>query len=309
VSKSTPLTVRRIQFRWSDDADPDRWHHTMPEFGAGANAVSLLMAHAEPFVIQAVRRGLAEVEGASSDLQSSVGSWASQEAAHFKEHKAFNGRLMERSAIARLVDRLGKRIFAVMARRSTAFGLAFAAAFELVAFSAARWTEAGLRRYFDGADEASATLFLWHLAEEIEHKGVAHDVVLAHPTAKKKMPIAISVAFAVLVGYTALGGVMLFARSASALNPIRWIRLITWGFSMNFVVLPVLAGALGHDFHPDQLVDPPWMAQWLREYDPATETIPLWTQAGLGATPEVLSLDGFEVPESSREKIGTEEQV
>ena len=309
----TPLTVRRIRFDWEDDVDPDRWHHTTPEFGAGANAVSLMMPHAEPFVISAVRRGLAECENPTPELQSTVDQWAGQEAAHFKQHRAFNRRLTERSAIARFLDRLGARIFSSLSRRAPAFGLAFAAAFELVAFSAARWAESGLRRYFGGADERAATLFLWHLAEEIEHKGIAHDVVHAHPTALKKMPLAIWVAFVVLVGYTALGGILLFVRSAAALNPIRWARLITWGFSMNFVVMPVLSGALLRDFHPDHLVDPPWMAQWLREYDPESETLPLWTEAGLAqggsSTQRELFLSGLESVDDEGDEIGAEERV
>lgn len=69
--------------------------------------------------------------------------------------------------------------------------MAFAAAFEVVALRVGRWAEAGLRKYFTGADEQSASLILWHLAEEIEHKGIAHDVLLAHPTAKRKYKLAL----------------------------------------------------------------------------------------------------------------------
>lgn len=279
---TAPPTVRRIRFDFDGDVDPDRWHHRLPEFGAGANAVSLLMPHAEPFVISAVRRGLRECDTPSSELTEATKSWAAQEAAHFAQHRTFNARLTERSLFARLLDRVACAMFAMFARRSSGFGVAFAAAFELVAFSAARWTEDGLRRYFDGADERSATLFLWHLAEEIEHKGVVHDVMVAHPTAAKKLPLALVIAFISLMGFTALGGVALFVRTPAALNPIRWARLISWGFSMGFVVLPVLAGSLTSEFHPNQLVDPPWMAQWLREFDPVSQTLPLWTQAGHG---------------------------
>jgi len=260
----------------------------MPEFGAGANAVSLLMPHAEPFVISAIRRGLDECDGSSDELTETVSQWAAQEAAHFKAHRDFNRRLTESSAIARLLDRAARAFFASLARRSAGFGVAFAAAFELVAFSAARWAEAGLRTYFRGADERSATLFLWHLAEEIEHKGVAHDVLRAHPTAQKKLPVAMIVAFVALMGFTAVGGVGLFIRTTAALNPLRWVRLIGWGFSMGFVVLPVLAGSIHRDFHPDQLVDPPWMAQWLTEYDEDTRTLPVWTEAGRGLANEYV---------------------
>lgn len=277
------VLARRIHFDWLD-RETDQWHHTLPEFGAAANAISLLMPHAEPYVIGQVRRGLAEVEDSSDELSQAVDTWAKQEAAHFKAHRDFNRSLAASSRTARVLDRLGKRIFDGLGRRSAAFGLAFAAAFEIVAFCAARWAESGLRKYFAGADERAATLFLWHLAEEIEHKGIAHDVLDQVPAAKRKYHLAVVVAFAVLIGFTIVGGLALFARHTSVFNPVRWFRLVGWGFSFAFVVMPVVSSSIACDFHPDQLVDPPWMARWLLEYDPETQTIPVWTDAGRGVS-------------------------
>jgi len=77
-----------------------------------------------------------------------------------------------------------------------------------------------------------------------------------------------------------IGGLALFVRTLHALNPVRWARLIGWGFSLAFVLLPVAASSIARDFHPDSLVDPPWMTQWLREFDPISETMPVWTAAG-----------------------------
>lgn len=276
---SASFLARRVHFDWLDH-ETDQWHHTMPEFGAAANAISLLMPHAEPYVISQVRAGLSSLDAPSQELTSAVDVWAKQEAAHFKAHRDFNRSLCATSRTARVLNRLGTRIFSTLSRRSAAFGLAFAAAFEIVAFCAARWAESGLRRYFSGADERSATLFLWHLAEEIEHKGIAHDVMAQHQEARKKYNLAVLVAFAVLIGFTVVGGLLLFSRRLSVFNPIRWIRLIAWGFSFAFVVMPVVSSSMSRDFHPDQLVDPPWMAQWLREFDPVTQTLPLWTDAG-----------------------------
>ena len=280
--------VRRIRFDWSE-TETDLWHHSMPEFGAGANAISLLMPHAEPYVIAMLRAGIDEGDIDQRTLDETE-ILIAQEAAHFNAHKAFNKSLTSLSRTARVLDRLGARIFAGLRSRSKAFGIAFAAAFEILAFCSARWAEAGLRSYFGGADERSATLFLWHLAEEIEHKGIAHDVMDAHPTAKAKYPLAFVVAFAVLIGFTVVGGLSLFARRPHVLNPLRWFRLISWGVSFAFVVLPVASTSLSAGFHPDQLVDPPWMAMWLNEFDPESNTIPLWTDAGLGsrAPTEVL---------------------
>lgn len=275
-------TVRRVRFDWLDH-ETDTWHATLPEFGVAANAISLLMPHAEPYVIAQVREGIDTIDGPSGALADDVDTWIKQEGAHFKAHRDFNRSLKSKSRTARMLDTLGSKIFGVLRKRSSAFGLAFAAAFEIVAFCAARWAEAGLRRYFTGADEKAATLFLWHLAEEIEHKGIAHNVMEQVPAARRKYKLAVVVAFAVLIGFTVVGGLALFFRRIHVFNPIRWIRLIGWGVSFAFVVMPVVSSSMTRDFHPDQLVDPPWMAQWLLEYDPETQTLPVWTDAGFGS--------------------------
>ena len=64
-------------------------------------------------------------------------------------------------------------------RRSREFSVAFAAAFETVAFTASRWVDSRADRLFRGAEAVPASLFLWHLAEEAEHKRVAFDVYRA----------------------------------------------------------------------------------------------------------------------------------
>lgn len=100
-----------------------------------------------------------------------------------------------------------------------------------------------------------------------------------------------------LIGFTAVGGLALFATSRYALNPMRWARLIGWGISFAFVVMPVVATSLGRGFHPNNLVDPPWMRMWLTEYDPETQTIPYWTDAGMG---ELRTLDLPQVDRAAR---------
>lgn len=280
VSPDDVPLVRRVSFDWPESRT-DHWHHSMPEFGAGANAISLLMPYAEPYGVGMIRKGLAESD-ADDELVEHAESLMRQETAHLRAHKEFNKSLTAHSRTARILEKAGKWIFRMLGKRSTAFGVAFAAAFEIVAFASARWAEAGLRKYFSGADEQSATLFLWHLAEEIEHKGIAHDVLLSHPTARSKYKFALPVAFVVLIGFTAVGGLSLFATSRYVLNPIRWARLVGWGVSFAFVVMPVAFSSLAKDFHPRSLVDPPWMQMWLSEFDPETNTMPLWTDAGLG---------------------------
>ena len=277
-SSGTEPIVRRLQFTFDDNVTAD-WHPRLPEFASGANAISLLMPHAEPFVISAVRDAVPRID--DELLVRRCETWASQEAVHFKAHRSFNRSLAAQSSVARWLDRLGSRLFRLLRSRSVEFRLAFAAAFELIAFSSARWAEEGLQTYFDGADEDVSSLFLWHLAEEIEHKGIAHDVLATTSGARRKYPVAVVTAFVVLIGFTVVGGITLFLSRREATNPLRWLRLIGWGFSLAFVLLPILAVSMTRGFHPRQLVDPPWMKQWLLEYDPVTDTLPVWSQAGV----------------------------
>ncbi len=303
ATPTKPL-VRRVRFDWAD-AETDQWHHTLPEFGAAANAISLLMPHAEPYVIAMLRNGIAEGD-LDAETTGATEALIAQEAAHYKAHRDFNQAITANSRVARRLDRFGAWIFETLATRSSAFGIAFAAAFEIFAFCSARWAEAGLRSYFGGADERSATLFLWHLAEEIEHKGIAHDVMEAHPLAKSRYRAAFLMAYIILIGFTCVGGLSLFMRTRHALNPLRWFRLISWGVSFAFVVLPVASSSLSSDFHPDQLVDPPWMAMWLREFDSESETLPLWTEAGMAAPPHSTPpLDSavFDLPDHPRHEV------
>ena len=302
LAAETPI-VRRVRFDWTG-TETDQWHPRLPEFGAAANAVSLLMPYAEPYVIAMLRAGITEGE-LDAETSAATDALIAQEAAHFAAHRDFNVALTTNSSVARRLDSLGRWIFERLRSRSNAFGIAFAAAFEILAFCSARWAEADLRARFGGADERSATLFLWHLAEEIEHKGIAHDVMEAHPTARSKYPLAFAVAFLVMIGFTIVGGLSLFARKLHVLNPARWLRLVGWGFSFAFVVLPVASSSLARDFHPDELVDPPWMAMWLTEFDPSTNSLPLWTDAGLSsaATSSTSGDDGLVILPELPERI------
>jgi predicted metal-dependent hydrolase len=290
VQEKPAPVVRRISFDYSN-VDVTAWHPRLPEFACGANAISLLMPHAEPYVIRAVRSAARQSD--DEELKHTVNAWAGQEAAHFRAHRVFNEQLLADSRVARLLDKVGKRIFGWLAKRSPAFGAAFAAAFEIVAFASARWTEERLTDLMRGADDEAASLYLWHLAEEIEHKGVAHDVMEATEGSRRFYPLGTLTAFVFLIGFTLFGGLALFVSSRHVFNPIRWLRLIGWGFSLAWVLLPMLAASLTRDFHPESLVDPPWMAQWLLEFDPATNTLPVWTEAGLGrgftATPPLAA--------------------
>lgn len=265
-------TVRRLRFEWPDDFDP-AWTPGHPELACVANAVSLLMPHVEPFLVGAVRRATPSLEG---PLRAEAQAWMGQETAHHGAHLRFNRLLVARCPGLGRIDRWTATLFRALGRRSERFGLAYAAGAETIAFLVARWVDRRASALFRGAEPVATTLFLWHLAEEVEHKNVAFDVHRATGGGRLGYAGGMVVALAVMAWATLLGTVAGLASVRRLRHPSTHWRMLVWTVSFTFDLLPALAGALVGSHHPSDMADPSWLPTWLRSYDSATRTMPLW---------------------------------
>jgi predicted metal-dependent hydrolase len=266
------LPLRRIAFEYPADLDP-AWNRRRPEFAAAANAVSLLMPYAEPYFVRSVRAVYGHLGPAA---RAEAEAYVRQEAAHHAQHRRFNDLVVARHpALARL-ERVVARAFRALGRRSERYSMAFAAGSETIAYSLARWTERHLDELFDGADPVPATLFAWHLAEEVEHKTAAFDVYAAVDGSRWRYTHASLLSLALLTFFTWVGTVIQLAGTGRLWSPVAWWRLVHWAVSFGFVLFPtMLVSALpGH--HPRDLADPVFLPAWLALYDPATGTLPLY---------------------------------
>lgn len=283
-------TARRIEFRYDDGFDAS-WHPRLPEFAAVANAVSLQMPAVEPFVALAVRARLDELgtnddpssgpaDGNGGDaLVDAARAYSAQELEHHAQHRRLNAALVaDVPGLARIERWVGASIDRLGGLRDGDVGLAFAVAFEAMAYAGARWVDARLRRLLDGADPVAATLFVWHLAEEVEHKAVADDVARAVGVGRRARLIGGLLAFAVLGLFTMLGLVPQLWRSRRLWHPVTIARLTTWSVSFAFELLPALLLSVFGAQRPADLADPPWMRRWLAGYDPTTRSLPLWNE-------------------------------
>ncbi len=269
-SRREPLPRRVVAFGIDESTDP-WWNPAAPEFVAAANAVSLMMPYVEPFFARVLRQASDRFD---ADLAVTAVEFAAQELSHQREHRRFNAAVRRRSRRVRHVERWLRWVFGRLGRRSVESNLAFTAAAECIAYSLARWTSAHLSLFQRGADPAVTTMFIWHLAEEVEHKSVGHDLWTA-VCGRRSRYVRNAVLAIVVVGLSVTAGTLAQLSSTRRLwNPLTWFRLIWWAVSAGMEVLPTLAVSCMPSHHPADLVDPSWYALWLDDLERAPQPRP-----------------------------------
>lgn len=274
-------TPRRVRFSYPPETRPV-WTPNRPEFSCAANSVSMLMPAIEPYFVRSARRALPQLSG---EDRSEAEAYISQESQHFAQHVIYNRLLVERYPALSRLEAATKAVYRHLEdKRSLSFSLAFAASSETMAYSAARWAADRRGELFADptTDETAATLFLWHLAEEVEHKSVAHDIYRATVTPDKRSLLsarflaAMIVALALVVIFVFAGMIVMLWGERRLFHPVAWMRLIRWVTLFTFELLTNLTISLMPGFHPSDFADPAFYDVWLREFDSATGTIPVW---------------------------------
>lgn len=281
MSRVPPSTVgtmprpRRVSFAFPDDLAV-AWNPANPEFSYAANAISLLMPYAEPYFIRSVRKASGDLDGR---LAERAEAFVAQEAQHHRQHRHLNDLLVAQCPGLGRLERWMARTYGWLDRtRSTNFNLAFAAASETIAFTLARWSARHLGSFFGGAEPVAATVFLWHLAEEVEHKSVAFDVWQAIDGRRLRYLAGMIATCAILLFFVPLSILTMMHGDRSLYRPSTHIHMAGLTMSFLFQCLPDLAASTLPRHHPDHFTDPPWLTTWLQAYDPTTHTMPLWNE-------------------------------
>jgi uncharacterized protein len=254
------------------------WTRSRPEFSAVANGLSLLMPTLEPYIIKAVRIG-ARAEVVPQELRDDVSKFIRQEFSHQKAHRAFNEELTAQVPFLRHIEKAQRDFFRAAEQRISPLAtLAFAAGAEAVAFFTARWVDRRRHSLLSDAEGAAASMFVWHLAEEAEHKNVAFDLYQAHGGGRARYLLGIISALMIMATSIVAASAVLLIRERSWWKPMTHIRLIGWSFSFVFEVVPLLGLCLRRDHHPSAWHNPEWLGVWLDEHDRAGGTAPAWSR-------------------------------
>lgn len=173
----TDLVVRRLLIDL-DTPIAARWNGGDAFRSAFFNALSMSFPVGEQYFIDSVRRGLKSLpEPERQKFAQEVQGFVGQEATHRRIHALFNGHLAQLGFKNDIERRALKRLKA-NAHRDVRIHVAATAATEHFTAIFADWVlhhpEA-----LEGAEPRLKTLWLWHSAEESEHRNTAFDIYQA----------------------------------------------------------------------------------------------------------------------------------
>lgn len=170
----TELVVRRLLIDLQQPFER-RWNGGDAFRTAFFNALSMTFPLGEQFFIDSVRNGLKSLpEAERARFADEVQGFIGQEATHRRIHALFNGHLQTQGLVNSAEARARRRIEA-HAHRNVRMHLASTAATEHFTAVFADW----LLRHpeaLDGAEPRLQTLWMWHAAEESEHRSTAFDL-------------------------------------------------------------------------------------------------------------------------------------
>lgn len=175
---TTMLTSRWPKFNF-DNADIV-WSDS-PECSMVWNAMSTSAPIVEPWlnrVMMAARKTLKPDDHA---MRVEIDEFVRQESNHYRMHNAFNEQLAKFGyVISPQEDQAFQdELRDLLKNKSLAFNAAYCAGFENFTLFTSKFMFEEAGDLFEEGDLAGSDMWLWHMAEEYEHRSVCHDVFAA----------------------------------------------------------------------------------------------------------------------------------
>jgi uncharacterized protein len=168
------VPIRKMNFPF--DASIPRYWFDGTKVGTHVyNAFSMLLPEGERFFLRSVKRSLDAVTDEELKLQ--IRGFIGQEGSHAIEHERFNTILEQQGFEIRSLTARQRKCFVEVFDKYLPKELCLAmtaAAEHFTAQIADYYLQEG---YPDAMDPVMRNLFLWHAAEELEHKSIAFDVL------------------------------------------------------------------------------------------------------------------------------------
>ena len=173
------MELRKVEIDFSDAKV--HWNPSEPEYSHFLNGLSSAIPYLEPFAIKVLRQAKEKLPPSAAGLRTEIDLFVGQEGRHHRLHARFNKVLREAGyeKLAKEEERLKADYARYLEHKDLKFCLAYCEGFEtfgpiLSGFFFDR--AADLMRQWD---EPTVYLWLWHFAEEFEHRTVCNYVYKA----------------------------------------------------------------------------------------------------------------------------------
>ncbi len=168
------LTIKPRNLIWDFSNVPRIWCKDNPELTHFLNTFSIIAPVFEDWAVPLMRKIVDEID--HPELKKEAKAFIGQEAHHSRAHKIFNEMLVEKHGydLSAVESKLNK-LMSWVAKKPIQMQMAILVAGEHFLANIGDWyiNEDEIKV---GMDENGNRLLTWHLAEEIEHTAVAHDV-------------------------------------------------------------------------------------------------------------------------------------
>lgn len=156
------------------------WSKSNPPYATATNGGSVGATAFEPYLNKVMAIARDKLGGRNPALERDINLFIAQEGHHYRVHRALNRRLYEAyPRIREFEEELEEELRAQFETRSFGYNLAYCVGFENFACYVAKFMYARALPHFAEADNRMATVWLWHLAEEFEHRAACSDALRA----------------------------------------------------------------------------------------------------------------------------------
>ena len=167
------LQVRKVNIDFSDARI--HWNPWGPEFSHVFNAFSSLAPELEPFLIKTMRSAKAMLPQSAATLHDDIDVFNSQEGKHYRMHAGFNKLLYaEGYQLKDSEAKLHEDYERFLRDKGVKFCVAYSEGFETLGPALSGFFFDRTPEVLEQWDEPTTFLWLWHVAEEYEHRAVVN---------------------------------------------------------------------------------------------------------------------------------------
>ncbi|MES9537346.1 metal-dependent hydrolase [Actinomadura sp. NPDC000600] len=167
----TDLQIRKIPFEF-DESVPFQWNPANPDFGLLVNALSVLAIAFERYILGVTRQVLPRLS--DPGIVEEAEAFLRQEGQHSRAHRLHvNALIRQYPGLRDVLDGAIADYDRLRERESPEFGIAYIAAVEATFTPLFKMMLDNRSTLFSPGDARVASLLVWHLVEEIEHRSSA----------------------------------------------------------------------------------------------------------------------------------------